>query len=231
MKETRDFSAFHSVRLPNLDAQRAQSLGRAILAAAEGATLSEGAREALDDLGSALESLIEVAQKRLSPTDEAKPDTRQSDIDLDAAWSSTHGFLTAWAKLPYEPKAKLASELRQRLFPDGLKFTQLRFATQWSESHTRLALIENEGLDAMFEALGGADFLEALRATHRVYGEALGITKAQDLPSREPNLRESIARLADSLRLYVLQVTAMVRKSVPESAEIAQRLLAPLDDF
>lgn len=230
MKEIRDFSAFHSVRLPNLDANAAQSLGRAILAAAEGATLSEGAREALDDVAAALDALVDVARNRLSPIDEGKPDTRQADIDLDAAWSSTHGLLTAWAKLPNEPKAKLASELRARLFPDGLKFTQLRFATQWSESDIRLALIEKERLDVIFEALGGAEFLKALRDTHRVYGDALGITKAQELPSPEPNLRESIARLADALRVYVLQVTAMIRKGDPQSAELAETLLAPIEN-
>lgn len=202
-----------------------------MIAAAEGMVLSEGAREALEDIAKALDFARRASARKLPNPSEEKVDTRAADRNLDAAWSSTYGFLNAWAKLPNEPKAATAARLRARLFPKGLKFTQIGFKEQWAESNLRLALIDAEGLDATFDALGGGPFLDALRLTHEAYGEALGITKAREVAEDEPGLRAMTAEITGALRDYVLQVTAMVRKSDPNSREIAQKLLAPIDNW
>ena len=230
MTTLRKFTALDLVRLPRLDANEAQSLGQAMLAAAESVTLSEGAQDARADLAKALEVLIDAAGANRHPAPEIKdgPTRREADARLDAAWVGTYDWLTGWAKLPDEPKAKIAAELRERLFPDGLKFTRFTFAKQWAESNTRLSLIDEAELERSFDALGGRAFLNALRETHKAYGEVLGITKAQEEEVRATRIRDALDRLANALRAYVLQVSAMERKSDPNSSKVVEQLLRPL---
>jgi len=230
MTTVRKFTALDLVRLPRLDANAAQSLCQAMLAAAESVTLSEGATEALGDVAKALEALVEAAgaNRHPSPTSKEGPTNREADSKLDSAWVGTHDWLSGWARLPDEPKAKIAAELRERLFPDGLKFTRFTFPRQWAESNTRLTLIEESELEKSFDALGGRAFLQALRETHRTYGDVLGITKAQEEEVRGTRIRDALDRLADALRAYVLQVSAMERKSDPNSHRVVEKLLMPL---
>ncbi len=230
MTTLRKFTALDLVRLPRLDANETQSLGQAMLAAAESVTLSQGAEEARAEVAKALEVLIDAAGANRHPAPEIKdgPTRREADARLDAAWVGTYDWLSGWARLPDEPKAKIAAELRERLFPDGLKFTRFTFAKQWAESNTRLSLIDEAELERSFDALGGRPFLDTLRETHKAYGEVLGITKAQDEEVRATRIRDAFDRLADALRAYVLQVSAMERKSDPNSSKVVERLLLPL---
>jgi len=230
MTTVRTFTALDLVRLPRLDANEAQSLVRAMLAAAETVTLSDGAKEALGDVSKALAVLVEAAgaNKHAAPATKEGPTSREADSKLDSAWVGTHDWLNGWARLPDEPKAAIAAELRRRLFPDGVKFTRFTFPRQWAESNTRLTLIDDAELERSFDALGGRAFLQALRETHKAYGEALGITKAQEEEVRATRIRDALEHVADTLRAYVLQVSAMERKSDPSSSKTVEQLLRPL---
>lgn len=233
MTTVRKFTALDLVRLPRLDANAAQSLGRAMVAAAESVTLSEGAKETLADVANAVHELVEAVSTSKLPAAVVKdgPTNREADSNLDSAWVGTHDWLTGWARLPDEPKAKIAAELRERLFPDGLKFTRYAFPKQWAESNTRLSLIADAELDKTFDTLGGRPFLHALREAHKAYGEVLGITKAQDEEVRATRIRDALDRLTDALRAYVLQVSAMERKSDPKSTKIVEQLLKPIANW
>src|SRR5690606_29253662 len=185
-------------------------------------------RETRDEVAAALNVLVEAAMQRLPGPATDGLSAKDIDKQVDAAWSGTYNWLTGWAKLPNEPKAKIAAELRDRLFPNGLKFTQVRYVDQWAESNTRLSLIDEAELERSFDALGGRAFLNALRETHKAYGEVLGITKAQEEEVRATRIRDALDRLANALRAYVLQVSAMERKSDPNSSKVVEQLLRPL---
>lgn len=234
MKSVRTFTALDLVRLPRLDANTAQSLGSAVLAAAESVTLSEGPKEALAEVSIAVNALIEAASTHKLPAPIANdgPSSRDADSKLDSAWVGTYDWLTGWARLPEEPKAQVAAALRDRLFPDGLKFTRYSFTKEWAESNTRLSLINDSELEKSFETLGGSAFLETIRKTHKVYGDILGITKAQEEEAaRATRIRDAMDRLVDALRGYVLQVSAMARKSDPASQTLVDKLLAPIANW
>lgn len=231
MKTVRSFTALDLIRLPRLDANTAQSLGSSVLAAAENVTLSEGAKEALQDVSIAVSAIIEAsgAHKLPEAITADGPSKMQADSQLDSAWVGTYDWLSGWARLPEEPKAKIAAELRERLFPDGLKFTRYAFAKQWAESNTRLSLIGDAELDKTFDTLGGSSFLKTLRATHKAYGDVLGITKAQEEEAaRALRIRDALDQVVNALRAYVLQVSAMARKSNPDSLALVDKLLAPI---
>lgn len=231
MTTSRTFTAFDLVRLPRLDANTAQSLASAIIAAAEKIALSDGAKEALEAVAKALKGIIEAsgAHKLKEAPKADGPSKLEADSALDSAWVGTYDWLSGWARLPEAPKAEIARELRDRLFPDGLKFTRYAFTKQWAESNTRMSLIDEAKLDKIFEELGGNVFLESLRATHRVYGDVLGLTKAkEDEAARAERIRDALDHLANSLRAYILQVVAMVRPSDPEGQAKVDKLLAPV---
>lgn len=229
MNPVRSSSAFDFIRLPKVDAIGAHTLGMSILAAAEGQTLSDGAKEARDDVKVALSALGAVLKDKL-PKDalDPGPRTREADRALDRAWSATYDFLTAWSKLDDEPKAAIASKVRERLYPDGLRFTKVQYAKQWTESHRRLDLIEEGSLASHFATLGGQAFLDTLKKTHKAYGEVLGITKAPEDPIEEQKIGDALAQLSHALRAYVLHVSAMVRRDDPAQKAVVEKLLAPL---
>lgn len=226
MIPVRSFTAFDLIRLPRLDAANLHSLARGVLAAAEGQTLSESAKEALDDVVIAADALRDILKTKSD--EDTGPSAREADANLDAAWSAIFDFLTAWSKLRDEPKANIAAEIRERLYPDGLKFTKVQFTKQWTESDWRLSLIKDDGLITTFDALGGRVFVDSLERAHRVYGDVLGLSKAQPDPVEEERLRDRASQLANTLRSYILYVSAMVRKNDPASQALVDKLLAPV---
>lgn len=229
MTSARSSFAFDFIRLPKMDAISAHTLATSIVAAAEGQHLTEAAIEARDDVKAALLALGAVLKDKL-PKEQSDPGprTRQADWALDRAWSATYDFLNGWAKLDDEPKAAIAAEIRERLYPDGLKFTKIRYEKQWTESHRRLELIEEGKLASDFATLGGEAFLDTLKKRHKVYGEVLGITKAPEEPIEEEKVGDALNLLSHKLRAYVLQVSAMVRRDDAEQRALVDKLLAPL---
>jgi hypothetical protein len=232
MATTRGFGAFDLVRLPRLDGHTAQSLAQAVLAAAAGASLSDGAKEALADVGEALAKLGEATRGRLPTGADDGPRVKLADMAVDAAWSATYEWLGAWSKLPHAAGAKTAATLLARLFPNKRGFLRLKVVKEWAESEARLTLIAEQGLEASFTELGGAAFLTDLRATHAAYGEALGITKAAEVaPDDVERLGDALTALIDALRGYVLQASAMARKADPASGALVDRLLLPITSW
>lgn len=229
MNTVRSFTAFDLVRLPRLDAKNSHSLARATLAAAEGQPLSEGAKEASEDVTIAADSLLELIKLKTSGgAVESGLGTREADARLDAAWSAAFDFFTAWSKLRDEPKARIAAEIRERLFPDGLKFTKIQFTRQWTESEWRLSLLGEGSVGASIDALGGRTFVESIQRAHKDYGDVLGLSKALEDPVEEEGIRDAVSKLMGALRTYVLQVSAMARKSDPSSQALVDKLLSPI---
>jgi hypothetical protein len=226
----RSFTTVDLVQLPALDAGSAQALATAVLSAAEAVEhLPDPVTEALHELKQALYVLQKITSQRLRASMNDPQRARRADVKLDACWSGTFDWLTGWAKMPDLAEAEIASSLLSQIFPDdSLKFIQVAWEVEWAESRDRLQLIKDEHLDAPIEGLlGGKKILAALRAAHHAYGDALGITAA---PTEEEkaSLREALFELTASLRQYVVQVSATVRRKNVKTAELAAKLLAPI---
>ena len=129
-------------------------------------------------------------------------------------------------------QSAIAQSLLTALYPTGLRFTLLGFQQEWAECQARLDRIDREGLAAKLKALGGEPFLDNLRAAHKEYGEALGVTQVRAEPAPPTAVvKEPLVRLQEALRKYVLQVIAQVEESDATSAQLAEDLLAPLSEW
>jgi hypothetical protein len=224
------------VQLPKVNANGALALGKEMLTRADAAKpLPERIAKSVKKLRTSYEALRTAAQGRhLDPVTPDSEAARLADRDIDAAWSGTYDWLRGWAKLPGEENAQKAASARQliaELFADGLEFTQIAFKLEWAESQTRLDYIHDKGLEAKFTALGGGDFLKTIRAKHDAYGKALGLTKAKVAAPSAPSLREPLEAFLAALRSYVVRVSDHIDEDAPETAELAQQLLAPLSEW
>jgi hypothetical protein len=228
----RSFEASDLVQLPTIGVAGAIALGTelATQVSASG-KLPAPIAKAVATLNASHLALRDAAQGRLPDASMLEgASVREADRTLDAAWSSAFDWCTGWSKLPLElnaAKVAIARGLLVSLFPTGLKFTQIQYKLEWSESQTRLDLIDREQLGASFDALGGEAFLKTIRAAHKAYGEALGLTKAKT-EAASPSLREPLDAFLAALRVFVVRVSAHSDPEVPGSAELAKKLLAPV---
>lgn len=219
-----------SATLPHrLDAHGTLGMTGRILAAAEGEHLVPFLSSALRRVQQAAAALDEALRDRPAApivNDEA----RRADLAVDAAWGAFHEAIAAWARLPLpDARADQATDLLASHFPDGLAFTQLTYAAEWSVSKTRLAKIDKDAT-AIVAALGLNPFLDQVRQTHATYGKVLGITEAQAAGGNESsNISVPLNTLRKALRDYALKVIAHVDPDHPGSAPLAQRLLAPIE--
>lgn len=228
MKSARDCRATDLVQLPKLENDAARSLARSMIAAAAGATLSDGATEALEELHSALKAVEEAASSMATDAAVDMPTVHMAGARVDAVWSATYSWLTGWVQLPGAKQATVAETLREHLFPPGRDRGRSRKTIeQRAEALAALAGIDAEELTATFSVLGGAAFLEKLRSSRAAYGEAFNVKRPVN-PEQRSRLQYLLFRLTDALRDYVLQVSAMARKSDPLSEALTVRLLGPI---
>lgn len=228
----RSFSFDDLIQLPRFDAAGAVTLGERLLAAANAeAELPRPIRRAKEVLTDDLASLRRAAAARLASASAVDPAVvGDADRALDGCWTALYDWLTGFSKLPDglresdEGRALLAA-----LYPDGLSFILLPYELEWNQSDLRLARIDAEPLGERIRALGGAVFLDALKAAHAAYGKLLGLPRAT--PVWDGNVRsvgEALETFAGALRVYALKVTAFVEVDEPETAELSKRLLEPL---
>jgi hypothetical protein len=225
---SRTFEPNNLVHLPNLDARAAQAVGSAVLAAAANKTLPDPVAEALAEVKAAVDALEATAMNRLSSGDTLA--ARSADSDLDAAWNALHGLLRSLTRVSDRPRADQATTMLGDLFPDGLRFTRLRFELEWVESQNRLKMIDERTFAPQIEQLGGATLLAQLRQAHAHYGEVLSIITAR-APENGISVREAWSAVMRALRQFVVRVTATIRSQDPGSADLAHELLAPIETW
>jgi hypothetical protein len=231
----RTFDVASLVTLPRLNANGAIALGREISTAVKKAGPLPGPlKKPAALVAAASKGLRTIAANRL--LDPANQDTeagRKADVVVDAAWRATHDWATGWAELPLPENAKLAKKAEKLLvvlFTDGLKFIQLPYKLEHSESQARLDRIEEDSLGDVFDALGGTVFLTTLQKAHKAYGKALGLTESKRPKASTPDVRAAMDEFYAALRLYVVRVSASADEDDPGSAERAAALLAPIED-
>lgn len=232
------YTASEVVQLPRLTAVGAMALGERLLTAAKPAKkqLVKGIARVLDALVTRHGELAAALRDQVVlPTEgEENEDAVRCDRILDNCWSGLLDFLTAFTKLPPDtPQSAEASALKVTIFgAGGLKFTQLPYLLQWSESELRIQRIRKNGLDKRIEALGGELFFIALEAAHGAYGKALGVTAPAPAGAESPpSVRQALDAFTEALRAYVIKVMGMVEPDEPETRALADQLLAPLDGW
>jgi hypothetical protein len=226
----RSYSAGSLVRLPRLTAISTARLLQELLNAANAERkLPASIAADRDEVAEAYEALqIELA-KRLAGEGEETPVVRAADAVEDNAFGALFDWLGSWTRLPADghPEAAEAGAVLRDVFPTGLSFLAILPRDEWQEAEVRLRLIADRGHDDTIIKLGGEPFLDELKAAHKAYGEALGITAVKQAPEAAA-VREAQDAGVDAIRAYVLRVSAHVRKRDPQTAELADRLLAPL---
>lgn len=227
----RTFDIDEMVQLPRMSASDAIALATALETriVAAGA-LPPAIARASEAVRQALAVLLGHAEARVPGA--ASGEAREvANRNLDAAWGGLRWWARGWALLPYDEhaaQAEGARALEAKIFPDGLRFTQLPFRSQWVESQARLGLIDKEGLAELIRTLGGELLLSAVRRAHGDFGRALGLTEVPDEPEAAPQMREGMDQLGSCVRRYVLQVTAHADSGEPGAEALADALLAPL---
>lgn len=226
---SRSYESTDIVVLPRMDAATAVALASALEGAAatqlqQGATLPDAIAEARADMATdcaALQSALGSA-----PPPEAM--VRGVDLREDAAASALVLLCQAWARLAGEvPEGDIARFLTERLFADGLEFTNYKTRKEWSVVDTKLKIIDDEKLESKFAQLGALPMLTHLRGVHVLYGEATGMTKP--VPAAEsPLVGEKRIALMESVKHYVVTVNGSIRRKVPATRQLATELLKPL---
>lgn len=227
----RTFEAEEMVRLPRLGAADTIALATALVTRAEAAgALPPAIARELARVRGGLGTLRAGAETRAQENGQSES-KEVWDRALDTSWAALRWWCKGWSLVPYAENAQQAEDgraLEALLFPDGLRFTQLPFRTEWVESQTRLGLIEREALAPKITALGGAALLDAVRKAHDDFGRALGLTEASDVSETSAIVRQGMDEVMASLRRYILQVTAHADPDDPASMTLSEQLLQPL---
>ena len=215
------------VRAPVVDMAGAVALGVSLLSA-----MPKGAPPPVQSAAKKLRGSVIALQSAWGASTAPAPavNKRAADLAMDVAWGCLEARLGAYARLPaaHHPKSARAAEIHEALFAEGLDFLTLPFKSQWAEGQKRLDLIKEKGYAADVEALAGQEFLAEVKRAHKVYGEALGITKAEEaVPDVE--LAEPRREVGRSIVDYALQLLAYM-SDVPKAEGAVRKALKPIDD-
>ena len=196
---------------PRLDVPSQIALGRQLLAAAP-PDLPKPAELCKRLLGSATRALEDGYQttQTLDPTLK-----RPIDLSTDNTWCCVKTRLEPFTWLDGDrfPDAASARSILQKLFPNGLAFTQLEYGAQWAEASWRIKLIADEGLEPELRRLCGDLFVDELFHWHKEYAKMVGVVppprggKEADEP--RPNLAELRRQAGQAVVAWQAQLVAL----------------------
>jgi len=222
----RNFSSVDLVQLPLVDSHGAVAL----------ASVIEAAAAKFNDLPqNVVETIVQIVtdrailQQAIAKAPGAVVTVKEADRRMDKVGVAFHDILAAWASLQeFLPQGKTAQILLDRLFSEGRTFVNLKVKEEWAAIETKIATVEREGLAGPIGDVGATPVFTLLRDTHALYGQVVGTT---DVPGEVPEVRESRHALLDSIRDYVLQVAATVKRNKPETGTRAEALLKPVREW
>jgi hypothetical protein len=116
-------------------------------------------------------------------------------------WSALYDALTAKSRLPshVSNRGPEAAMLSMSLFPDGASFTQLDAETAWVEGQRRIVRIHDEQLTPKIEALVGDGFIEAVKNSTGILGNALGTGRQKRTIPSTTALQEALVRFGKAV--------------------------------
>jgi hypothetical protein len=220
------------VSLPHLSARETVTLATQLEIAASEYNLQGESKEALADVAKARKELSAALRAHRELDAQQSPAAVAADHELDRAWAATSKWLAGWVQLDDATHSKIATALNDVLFPDGVEFLNLKYMAEWAESEQRLMKVRDKRLEHAFDTLGGRSFLDTIKQAHAHYGEVLGVDSAHPAPPAIPNdLRAAMDEAQSSLAEYAGKIVASVSRKKPETAKIAETLLAPIASF
>lgn len=230
MADIFDVTPYLSV--PQVDVPGAIALATALMSA-KPKDVPDFVANAAKDVKKASAELMVAWQTRTLKPGKAE-DPRLTDRGVDVSWSALFYRLDSLATLPSDryPRAKLAAEVRDRIFPadEGLTFLKMPYRSQWAEVKRRLDRIDHEGLVGAIEDLAGAEHLSEIRRMFELYGAVLGITRPPPNEAQVENLLDRLRALTDAIGDYCIKMLATVDRKNPDSAEVVTAALKPILD-
>jgi hypothetical protein len=232
---TRTFSPSDLVAVPRTSATSAMALGTALVTAArQEPKLPPLFVPPLKRVEKECEALRTTRQFQREADSIDVSDAGEIDQQVDSCWSGLHGTLTGMAKFGAAPegaeRAKMAREVIEVVFPDGLRFLNLPYRDQWSESLKRLDRLAEPRMVERTRALGVEPLVEVVRAAHERYGAVLHLTQRKAEVQAQAKVREGLERLMAAVRSYVLRVSNYLdeHEGDAEAQAIGRALLEPL---
>ncbi|MGI5865705.1 MAG: hypothetical protein ACOX6T_27090 [Myxococcales bacterium] len=220
------------IRLPFLNRATTVSLANALIA-----HVPKDAPPDVVKAAANIKTAITTFQQRWSSVDAPSQQDGMAAVLLDRAVDSTvsavYSRIEACERLPAElfPKAAKATELRLRLFPEGLSFLKKTHTEEWGYCQAIIERIDSEGLAADLEAIAGPEFLQALRTAHENFGRAIGKNSPRPEEPQSANLLDSMREVSNAIKSYALKVLASVDAENPANIAAARAALKPIDDL
>lgn len=232
MHPANDFDPSAYMTTPPLDVPSQIALGRQLSAAAP-ADLpkpAEFCKRALNSATLALEEGYRHAQQEAPGLPK-----RPIDAQTDNSWACIKSRLEpyTWLDESRFPEATTAQSLMQKLFPNGLSFTQLEYGAQWAEASWRLKMLEEQKLEDDLRRLCGDVFVDELVHWHAEYGKMIGVAAPRrGVRSKgEAEPRQSLADLrrqaAQAVVAWQAQLVALHFAGHPG----ARAALRPTDEY
>lgn len=223
---TRSHSPQDLVSLPNLSADETLTLGTSLLTRRTKMVAPPATDDAAAELALVMTALKdELRGARQKPAVSAVA-AKTIDRRLDVIWAAFREWLSAWLRCAKCPSAVEAAALHHALFGDGLEWINARYPAEWAASETRVDIIQKSpAYTALVRtALGGGPILEELFEAHAAYTEMI---TAKDV-TENPKVGAAMREVHAAMREYVTSVAGSVRRRVPASIEVADKLLEPL---
>lgn len=226
-----EFDPSQYARAPKVDVPSAIALSIKLLAA-----VPKNAPTSVKKAAKALRTKVITLQSTWKARDRSdkRPDARPIDVWADHAMSRLVGRIEDYAGLPAEtyPLATRAVVILATLFPHGVSFLKSDYATQWAETQKRIERIDEENLAADIDAIAGPEFLAEVRRIHKLYGEAIGVTKPRN-ESPVPSLSVPLRDVGAAMTLHALQLVSVCvdEDASSEARAAAREALKPFDEF
>lgn len=202
---------------------------RALLGAAPSKLSAEVKRRlsVVREAGVALQAAW-IAAARPKPANVSK---RVYDARLDRGWRIVRARNLQWSEIEDAEHGDRAAQTDALLFPTGLDFLGFKFAKQWAESEKRLALIDEDGLEAELVTRVGARYMSELREAHADYGRVLGITHKAETDDSAVRVAEELAQARRVIGAYARLVYTLAEDGDEEVIAAAEVQLEPILRF
>jgi hypothetical protein len=227
-----DGSLYLSV--PRVNALSGLSLARAILIAlpkAAPASVKHAAR-AMRAQAVALQDAC-TAQRSADKTP-ATRSAREVDNEADALHGAIKRRLGDYeiVSARHPDVAARARDLSAKLYPEKSDITHGTHLAQWQETELWFGTLAEGDNDAALRALVGAPFVDALRATHVEYGEAVGTTKPRAAEAPKVDVAGPLTALLNAIQDLALQLVAAANEgsASDELRKAARAALVPIDE-
>ncbi len=220
--------------VPKVNAQSGVALARALIVALPKDSPPSTRHAARQMRAVAITLQRSVAASHAAEPSGEKRTSRAIDNEADALHSTVtrrledHELLAA-----HEPaKAQQAATLKKALYPKGDALWRGDMMTQWQATEDWFIALAVDGREAALRSLVGGGFVDAIRAVHAEYGEAIGTTKPRAPTPPKVDLAAPLAALAQSMQDLALQLVALANDGSASDAlrSAARDALRPIDD-